>query len=229
MRVLDGTSLKLIAIVSMTVDHIGYLFFPDQDMWRIIGRFAFPVFAWMIAEGCFYTRNIKMYFLRVSLLAAVCQAVYTIADGTFYMSVLVTFTLAILLIMAYQRLERQRTPGRALIFACAFLGDLFLTAVLPHLISVTGFAVDYGFFGSILPLTIYAVRSDRRWQMAAVLLNMLLMCIGAEPFQIWGLLAPVLFLFYNGKPGRYRMKYLFYVYYPAHLVVLYGISLLVQG
>ena len=226
MRFLDGTSMKLIALASMTIDHIGYLFFQDQVLWRIVGRLAFPIFAWMIAEGCFYTRNIVRYFRRVFLLGLVCQAVYSIADRTLYMNVLITLSLSILLIMVYQNLQEGLTVGKILLFMAVLCGDIFLTAVLPRLIRQTGWHVDYGFYGTLLPLTIYALHGSEKIRLAACAANLVLLCIGAENYQVWGLLSLALFLFYNGKPGRYRMKYLFYFYYPAHLAALYGLSIL---
>ena len=72
-RFLSGNMLKIIAAVTMLVDHAGILFFPSQNIYRIIGRLAFPIFAYMIAEGCKYTRNKIRYFAMIFGLAAVCQ------------------------------------------------------------------------------------------------------------------------------------------------------------
>ncbi|MEE0954529.1 MAG: TraX family protein [Eubacterium sp.] len=228
LRFLDGTAIKLIAILSMTLDHIGYLFFPEQVWWRIAGRLAFPVFAWMIAEGCYYTRNIRRYLARVFVLAIICQAAYTAADRSLYINVLITLSLSILLIIVYQKLQEKLTAGRILVFAAVMAGDIFLTRILPRLVPAVGFAVDYGFFGTIMPLTIYALHGKDKIRIPACAANLLLLCIGAPAFQIWGLAALALFIFYNGKPGKFRMKYFFYLYYPAHLLVLYGLSLLLE-
>ena len=54
---LTNNQLKIIAMISMLIDHIGLQMFPDLLIFRIIGRLAFPIFAYMIAEGCFYTKN----------------------------------------------------------------------------------------------------------------------------------------------------------------------------
>ena len=61
-RFLSGNMLKVIAAITMTVDHIGVIFFPSSNILRIIGRIAFPIFAFMIAEGCKYTKNKFRYF-----------------------------------------------------------------------------------------------------------------------------------------------------------------------
>ena len=99
---LSGNILKYIAALSMLLDHIGVIFFPNEITFRILGRLALPIFAYMIAEGCRYTRNKLRYFLYVFGLAFACQLVYFIYDGDTYMCILVTFSLAILMIYALQ-------------------------------------------------------------------------------------------------------------------------------
>ncbi|MBQ8402939.1 MAG: hypothetical protein IJX55_00760, partial [Clostridia bacterium] len=92
--------MKIIAALAMFIDHAGYLMFPQYDILRIIGRMAFPIFAFMIAEGCKYTKNKARYFFTVFGLAAICQTVYYIFDKSLFMSVLISFSLAILMIYA---------------------------------------------------------------------------------------------------------------------------------
>ena len=61
---LTGNQLKLLALITMTIDHIGMILFPHIPLFRIIGRLSMPIFAYMIAEGCRHTRNRKKYLLR---------------------------------------------------------------------------------------------------------------------------------------------------------------------
>ena len=68
---LTGNQLKIIAMICMTVDHVGFILFPKQEIFRIIGRLAFPIFAYMIAEGCRYTRNYGRYLGTMAAVAAV--------------------------------------------------------------------------------------------------------------------------------------------------------------
>jgi hypothetical protein len=82
---------------------MGMLLFPGNMALRIIGRLAFPIYAYMIAEGCKYTRNRLRYFLSLFLLGAACQLVYFVVDGSLYFSVLITFSLSILTIYALDR------------------------------------------------------------------------------------------------------------------------------
>ena len=113
-RPLTGNALKLLAAAFMVADHVGLLFFPGEPAFRLAGRLAYPIFAFMIAEGCHYTRSKGRYFLSVFLLGAVCQLVYFLVDGSWYLSILITFSLAILLIYAFQAFQRRpvcRQPG----------------------------------------------------------------------------------------------------------------------
>lgn len=95
---LDATVLKLIGVVTMTVDHIGYMFFPDAAFLRIIGRLTYPIFAYLIAEGCTYSKHKAKYFLSVLSIGLLCSVVSYGAEHILYQSVMITFACAIGLI-----------------------------------------------------------------------------------------------------------------------------------
>lgn len=110
---LTNNQLKIIAMVSMLLDHVGLVLFPSVQILRIIGRLAFPIFAFMIAEGCAYTRNRRAYLLKIAVVALLCQIVYAVAERSLYQSVLVSFTLAILTIFSIDRFRvNRRCAGR---------------------------------------------------------------------------------------------------------------------
>lgn len=149
---LTGNQLKLFALITMTFDHIGVQLFPQEAIFRIIGRLALPIFAYMIAEGCRYTRNRKKYLLRMASLAAVCQVVYFVAMGSLYQCILVTFSLSIALIYAFDNMQTHPgTPAWALA-AGTFAAVFVLCVVLPDF--VPGFEIDYGLMGVLLPVLI---------------------------------------------------------------------------
>ena len=79
----NTTFLKIIAIISMTLDHIGIIFFPNIIFFRIIGRMSFPLFAYCTASGCIFTKNIKKYILRLFVLGFISQPILLMAtlDG----------------------------------------------------------------------------------------------------------------------------------------------------
>jgi hypothetical protein len=68
--------LKLLAMITMLIDHIGYMYFPGEMMWRTIGRLAFPIFAYQIAIGYSKTSNLKKYVQRLTLFAFITQIPY---------------------------------------------------------------------------------------------------------------------------------------------------------
>ena len=218
---LTGNQLKLIALVSMTCDHVGVQLFPKVLLLRIIGRLALPIFAYMIAEGCRYTRNRKKYLLRMASLAAVCQVVYFFAMKSLYQCILVTFSLSVCLIYAMDRWQ-QRRDGISRLLALGTLGTAFvLCVVLPDFLP--GFEIDYGLMGVMLPVLIYFGRPVQNYLLAGLIL--LGFTYGGN--QWWSLAAIPLLAVYNEQRGKYNIGRLFYIYYPLHLVVIYGISLLI--
>ena len=215
-----GNQLKLIALISMTCDHVGLQLLPDVMLLRILGRLALPIFAYMIAEGCRYTRNRKKYLLRMLSLALLCQVVYFFAMRSLYQCILVTFSLSISLIYALD--ELQENPSvRSRLTALGLLVTVFvLCVVLPDFLP--GFEIDYGLIGVLLPVLIYFGRPAHHFLLAGVIL----LCFSYGGLQWWSLAAIPLLSQYNEQRGKYNMGKLFYIYYPAHLVILYGLSLL---
>jgi len=221
MALLSGNMLKLIAALSMLLDHMGMLLFPHATWMRIVGRLAFPLFAFMIAEGCHYTRNRKRYWGLITVLAAVYQLVYLFVDGSLYFSVLVTFSLAILTVYALDRIKTHPGTGSIAVF-CGAVAVLWILNSL--------FTIDYGFWGCMLPVFAALPRRTRYDRPAIRLLclaiGLVLLCLDFGGIQIFSLLSLPLMLCYNGKRGKWNLKYFFYIFYPTHLVALYLIQML---
>ena len=218
---LSGNALKIIAAVSMLLDHMGLLLFPSSLWLRIAGRLAFPIFAFMIAEGCRYTRNKKRYFGLIFCLAVIYQVVYYLFDGSLYFSVLVTFSLSILTIFALDGLKARPVLYSGLLFAGAVITLWLLNQV---------FTIDYGFWGCMLP--VFAALPGKTaydrpvWRLVCLGIGLLLLSLDFGGIQYFSLLALPLLLCYSGKKGKHNMKYFFYIFYPLHLVILQGIAML---
>lgn len=217
---LTGNQLKLIALITMTVDHIGMLLLPQITVLRIIGRIAMPLYAYMIAQGCRYTHDRRRYFLRLAGLALVCQIVYYFADRSLYQCILVTFSMSVLCIRA---VDTARRKGGAfwMLAAAALLGAWAVCELLP--VKISGFWVDYGFFGVLLPVILYYFGKK------GIAPGMLLLCLSIGDLQWWALAAVPLMLLYNGQRGSRSLGWMFYLYYPLHLAALYGVALLLQS
>ena len=149
---LSGNALKIIAAIAMLADHVGLMFFPRVSLFRIVGRLALPIFAYMIAEGCRYTHNRKKYLLRMASLAALCQLVYFFAMGSLYQCILVTFSLSICLIYAMDRWQERRDMVSRILALGTLVVSFVLCVVLPDF--VPGFEIDYGIMGVLLPVLV---------------------------------------------------------------------------
>ena len=241
-RFLSGSALKIIAAIAMVVDHVGLLFFPSQNIFRIIGRLSFPIFAFMISEGARYTKNKLRYFLLMFSLATVCQVVYYFFDnGSLYMCILVTFSIAVLNIYAMQNFKKRlfdgspvsKQAGAFLLFIGAVVGTYFLCNFCAPVI------IDYGFWGCMTPVlasvfdfrNIDAPKSLKRLDCLPLrvlclwlgLLFLALDWLSVTLLPFWALLSLPILLLYNGEKGKMKTKYFFYIFYPLHLVLLEGI------
>ena len=210
---LTGNQLKIIAVIAMTCDHVGLQLLPQFLILRIIGRLALPIYAWMIAEGCRHTHDRKKYLLRLASLALVCQIVYFFAMGSLYQCILVTFSLSVGLIYLWD--SPSKTP-----FYFALAVTFVLCRVLPDLLPRTDFYIDYGIWGVLLPWMIYVASAK------GLAVGLLLLALSYGGNQWWAFAAVPLLMLYNGQRGKWRIGKLFYFYYPAHLVIIYLLSLL---
>lgn len=217
---LSGNQLKLIAMLTMTLDHIGLYLLPQVQWLRILGRLSLPIYAYMIAEGCRYTHSRKGYFARIAFLAAICQGVYFLAMGSLYQCILVTFCLSIGMIFCLDAMRRSNTWISRGLFVLAVWGVGFVCEILPALLPGTDFAVDYGFFGALLPVLVYWGK-DRNQKVLLLGVGLVLLALDLGGIQWCALGALPLLLCYTGQKGRHSLGMVFYLYYPVHLVVIY--------
>lgn len=230
---LSGNALKIIAALSMFIDHAGLILLPDVAVLRMIGRIAFPIYAFMIAEGCVYTKNRLRYFLTVFTIGAACQVVYYLYDGSLDMGILITFSLSILVIYAMQYLKEVlfaagscygRQCAAFLLFFTALAGVYFLCRYL---------VIDYGFWGCMTPVFASVFRKTHAKPPAyserldSLPVHVFMLGIGLimiscvyGGMQFYSLLALPLLMLYSGKRGKWKMKTFFYIFYPAHLAAL---------
>ncbi|MBQ9079801.1 MAG: hypothetical protein IJY27_01900 [Clostridia bacterium] len=240
---LSGNALKYIAALSMLIDHIGVIFFPDSDILRIIGRLALPIFAFMIAEGCRYTHNRLRYFLGIFVLAAACQLVYFIYNGDTYMCILVTFSLAILVIYTLQHFKACIFDAQCPLIKKLLSALLVLAAVAAVWVLNVFLHIDYGFAGCMLPVFAALLHPTENAPEAFLALDRIPVhvallgvgCVilalsgnGVGNLQYYSLLALIPLLLYSGKRGKRKMKYFFYIFYPLHLGALQLLAMLIN-
>ena len=139
---LNGNQLKILALIAMTIDHIGCYLYPTHEWMRIVGRLAFPIFAYMIAEGARYTKNRKKYLGMMFGLGVICQIVYYFAMGSLFQCILITFTFSIVLIYALDYAIQRKNAEGWILLGLLFIAVFFLVYVLPKLLSHTDYNVD---------------------------------------------------------------------------------------
>ena len=221
---INATALKIIGMIAMTIDHIGYFLLPQIEAFRMIGRIAYPIFAYMIAEGCRYTRNKAKYLLSVLSVGCVCSVVSYIAERSLYQSIFITFSCSIALIFVLDKATADSNRhldkhfwGLLAILLTGLYFCLFGVQVIP------GLETDYGFYGVLTPVLIRYGRNKNE-KLLALTVGLCLIAIGGMPSQSFSLAAVGILAFYDGKRGKHGMKWLFYGYYPLHIAFLYAIS-----
>ncbi len=229
---INGLELKMIAIITMLIDHIGAVLFPQNLIFRYIGRIAFPIFVFLLVEGLFHTKNIRKYECRMLIFACISEIPFDLAfNGSIleFSSQNVFFTLALGLIM----LDLIHRRKRGIPFEILMLVIFFAAANL--------LATDYSGGGILLIWWFYEMRSRPVWKYTGLgIISFLFFGL----IECWSLLAVIPLLLYNGKrgfqtgtgiySGQIRgiaaniVKYLFYVFYPAHLLILALINTMVH-
>lgn len=228
-RFLNGTMLKIIAMVSMVFDHVGDMFFPEVMWLRMIGRLAMPIFSFCIAEGYIHTRDRKKYILRLLIFALISEIPFDLAFegkiGLSHQNIMLTFFLAVLALYFFDLIRGEvkedtgkysmgRTiPGIFVIVAMAFVA-LLLKA-------------DYTIFAVVAVFLFYVFKDAKYFIRSAVGVAFLALTRTMGYYCTTGL-SIIPLLLYNGKRGR-GLKWLFYVFYPGHLLVLYVIKLALSG
>lgn len=205
--------LKWIAVLTMVTDHLGAAFFPQVPVLRIIGRISFPIFAFLLCEGFCHTRSVKKYGMRLLVFAVVSELPFQFFSyGLFFSEYAgfynqnVMFELVLVLGALY----------------CLRRGGWFLLGSAGAVILAQFGGFMYGGYGVLLALCFYVFR-DKKWAMLlSVAIMAVLYCLVYRQLsvQIWSVLAIVPLCFYNGEKGLGFPKYVFYGFYPAHLLLL---------
>ena len=225
LRILDGTSLKLIAMISMVFDHVGDMFFPGALWMRMIGRLAMPLFSFCIAEGYAHTKNKQRYLLRMGVFALVSEIPFDLAFegrvGLGHQNIMLSFFLAILALMLFDRI---RGEGKEHAVGKTLLGILCVCAVA---VLALVLRADYTLFAVLAVFLFYVLRNRHPLLRCGVGVGFLALTRTVGYYRATGLsLIPL--LLYNGKRGR-GLKWLFYAFYPGHLLLLYLLKTFLGG
>lgn len=251
---MTGHGLKLIAAVTMFVDHFAASviermleaerltrYLEDVSDWgkagalgwayiamRLVGRIAFPVFLFLLAEGVRYTKSKTKYLLRMAIFAFVSEIPFDMAmllrDDQVFSGKLLYF--------GYQNVFFTLTVSLAVMCICDWAEKKFSDPLKQYALMLAATAAgatlawflktDYGAPGVVAAATMYMLRYKKTAAFAAGVAVLIFFCSYNEAFA---LLALPFICKYNGQRGRYYSKYLYYLFYPAHLLLLWGICI----
>ena len=239
---MSASVLKLLACILMTVDHVGVILFPGVRILRIIGRLAFPLFAFFIAEGCHYTKNKLRRFLMIFGIGVAYLIFFYFYEHKVQGSIFLTFSISILMIYLLDfckafmlRDFRWYKPLLVLLLlgAGTALSYLFFDLIYS----------DYGFYGMMVPVLV-SLFDFKSLEVPRVIrfldshpVRLLCLAVGlilvwksprTAQIQVYSLLSLIPLALYNGKLGFRTWKYGFYLFYPLHLAVLEGIAMLID-
>ena len=215
--IFSSTSLKLIAIFTMIIDHIAVclsIAMTQPELYgilRMIGRISFPIICFCLAEGYVHTKNIQVYIMRLFIFALISEIPYDIGRGSLrfiefgHQNVFFTLCLGLLTIYIIENLCENRASK---------IITVFLSCIAAY-----GMKMDYYFAGILLILAFYYFRENRIYRIFSVCLFNLYLT------QPSGIISLFFIELYNGKKGA-DIKYLLYAFYPVHFVVLFIIRML---
>lgn len=213
---MNNTYLKLIALLTMIIDHVGAIFFTYEPNFRIIGRIAFPIYCFLLIEGYFHTRDVKKYSIRLLIFALVSEIPFDYAFfgglNNTHQNIFFTLFLGLMAVHAME-IYSMKKP---LISFGGLLIAIFLSEFL---------RTDYGILGILYILAFYSLRKlDGMYKviLMVILISMLNVLLSGG-LQFYSVLAIPFIAVYNGNPGVRNnfMKYGFYAAYPLHLLILY--------
>ncbi len=216
-KIFNGSTLKWIAVIAMLIDHIGQLFFPEISVLRLIGRISFPIFAFLLTEGFKHTSDIRKYAMRLLMFAFISEVVYDYAFFGEY------------IYLKKQNIFFELFMGLMVLVLLnkAYLIKNMYLGVLVQVLAVIGGCViahfaffSYGHTGIIVIICMYYFKKYPLY--TAVIMGMAYFLAFNVDVAVCALLALIPILLYNGEQGVSSKKYkwLFYIFYPAHLFIL---------
>ncbi|MDD6213094.1 MAG: TraX family protein [Clostridiales bacterium] len=216
---LTGTDLKWIALISMTLDHIGVVLVPRGTLYwilRILGRLAFPIYCFLLTEGDLHTRSHGRYLRNLGIFALLSEIPFDLArshtwfDGS-YQNVYVTLFLGECMLCLFREIQGKLKDRGWLISFFAMILFMILAECL-H--------TDYGQAGIFMIAILAVFRPLNKKKLLKIGGVMALGWIGSWVQMTAALSFPGPIAWYNGKRGERRWKYGFYLYYPLHFMVL---------
>lgn len=237
---ITGTGLKIIAVITMLIDHIAvgivanmvrtgiepFSFIQTIDLYRLmrnIGRMAFPIYCFMLVEGFIHTRNVKKYALRLLFIAVISEIPFDlVSNDTFftleYNNVLWELLLGLIVLYAIAEIEKnQLTSNHTNFFRCAVVLVGMVIAYFTNL--------DYGEAGICCIGAMYSYynyNKDKLGRITAFAIGVLILTVLSSKTEAWAFLMLIPMYYYEGNRGldNRALRLFFYLFYPVHLLIL---------
>ena len=203
-------TLKIIAIVTMFLDHY-YRIIGGPEWLSMLGRLAFPIFAFSISEGYSHTKNVNKYLMRLLNFAIIIQLPNFLGFQEYPLNIFFTLALGLFCLEILDNNKINIVVRYIVVLYLCFLAEK------------TG--LDYGAYGVILIILFNKLKNNKLYIFIAFLaLNLVILKIGnLSEMQIYSIFSLIPIFLYNGKKG-YGMKYFFYLFYPLHFIFLYFLN-----
>jgi len=210
--------LKWLGIVSMTSDHVGILFFNHIDIFRMFGRFAFPIFGFVLVYNFIYhSTNKEKYIKRLILVALLVEPIHFICFQNHYigLNIFFIYAFALSILYVYELVQDNKNPKKS--------QKLFLLVLIGIFILVSQY-IEFYVSGLLLVLSFYFTIKNNKF---IIITFLFLIILNAPDFKYiisTLMILPVGYLITKININIPRLKYFFYSYYPLHLLLLGGIA-----
>lgn len=231
-RGLSSNVLKIFACICMLIDHTGLVLCGNNQVMRSVGRLAFPVFAFLIAEGVRHTSDIRRYMSRMAVLALVSEVPFDLAIcGSVYdmqsQNVFFTLLMGLFAVTALSSHRRMTADSPAEMTRLEyFLGRHRAETVILTLAAAEILRFDYGAAG-VAVIILFYVFTPLGGSIAPALcltaLDGIIYLVAFGSRELYALLSIIPIAMYSGERGRLRLKYAFYLFYPLHLLIIWAV------
>lgn len=201
--------IRILALITMLLDHIGYVFFPDILIFNVIGRLAFPMFAWGVSVGYIYTKNFKKYSIRLLLLAIISQIPYSLIFNNAHLNICFTLFLGLISIKIYDSDLKLVLKNFIII----------IILLISHFLKL-----EYGAYGILTILFFFHFRGKESIIIYQGILTLVAtLAYKYQPYQLVAILSPIIILTLEHVNFKLN-KIVQYGFYPLHLILLYIIK-----
>lgn len=200
--------MQWIAMLTMLIDHIGLVFFPHQEIWRIIGRIAFPIYVYALVQGHRYTSSRPKYIIRLAVIAVISQIPYQLALEPEGLNVVITLVAGAIVLYVLERSDSQLLSWMVVVAACALMSE---------------FPFDYGAYGLLLILIFRYAQAS--WLVPLhLVLNLLFWFLNNWELQMWSVI-PTAVIAYGPHVWRKLesirvSRWVWRSFYPLHLLII---------